>query len=114
MRETEPEAIVHQVTALANARFGRSLDRTFAHTNRLRPEGTDALLAAAREAGVRGFIAQSFAGYRYAREGGWVKTEGDPLDAHPPANTQQTTAVMSHLDRAVTDAGGIALRYGGF
>ena len=114
VRETEPEAIVHQATALANPRFGRSLDRTFAHTNRLRPEGTDAMLAAAREAGVRRFIAQSFAGYRYAREGGWVKTEGDPLDAHPPANTQQTTAAISHLDRAVTDAGGIALRYGGF
>ena len=114
VRETEPEAIVHQATALANARFGRSLDRTFAHTNRLRTEGTDALLAAAREAGVPRFVAQSFASYRYAREGGWVKTEDDPLDPHPPANTQQTNAAMSHLDRAVIDAGGIALRYGGF
>jgi 2-alkyl-3-oxoalkanoate reductase len=112
--EREPEAIVHQATALANARFGRSLDRTFAQTNRLRTEGTDALLAAAREAGVRRFVAQSFASYRYAREGGPVKTEDDPLDPTPPPNTQQTNAAMSHLDRAVTDAGGIALRYGGF
>jgi nucleoside-diphosphate-sugar epimerase len=114
VRETEPEAIVHQASALANVRFGRSLDRTFAHTNRLRTEGTDALLAAAREAGVRRFVAQSFASYRYAREGGWVKTEDDPLDPDPPANTQQTNAAMSHLDRAVIDAGGTALRYGGF
>src|SRR5215218_8235147 len=59
--ESVPEAIMHQATALANVRFGRSLDRTFAATNRLRIEGTDALLAAAREAGVRRFVGQSFA-----------------------------------------------------
>jgi 2-alkyl-3-oxoalkanoate reductase len=112
--ETEPEAIIHQATALANARFGRSLDRTFAPTNRLRTEGTDALLAAAREAGVRRFVAQSFASYRYAREGGPVKTENDPLDPRPPASARETNAAMRYLDQAVTDAGGLALRYGGF
>ncbi len=112
--DTGPEAIVHQVSALANVRFGRSLDRSFAPTNRLRTEGTDALLAAAREAGVRRFVAQSFASYRYAREGGPVKTESDPLDPSPPAMARQTNAAMRYLDQAVTDAGGIALRYGGF
>ena len=112
--ETEPEAIVHQATALAGVRFGRSLDRPFGPTNRLRTEGTDALLAAAREAGVRRFVAQSFASYRYAREGGPVKTEDDPLDPTPPPNTLETNAAMRHLDEAVTAAGGIALRYGGF
>jgi nucleoside-diphosphate-sugar epimerase len=112
--ETRPEAIVHQATALSNARWGRGLDRAFGMTNRLRTEGTDALLAAAREAGVRRFVAQSFAPYRYAREGGPVKTEDDPLDPRLPAKSGETFAAMSHLDRAVTDAGGIALRYGGF
>jgi 2-alkyl-3-oxoalkanoate reductase len=111
---SEPEAIVHQATALANLRFGRNLDRTFAQTNRLRSEGTDALLAAAREAGVQRFVAQSFASYRYAREGGPIKTEDDPLDPNPPANTEQAHAAMRHLEQAVTQAGGIALRYGGF
>ena len=114
VRQTKPEAIVHQATALANARFGRNLDRTFAPTNRLRTEGTDALLGAAREAGVRRFVAQSFANYRYAREGGPVKTENDPLDPAPPATTRETSAAMRYLDQAVTEAGGIALRYGGF
>jgi 2-alkyl-3-oxoalkanoate reductase len=109
-----PEAIVHQATALTGARFGRSLDRTFGPTNRLRTEGTDALLAAAREAGVRRFVAQSFASYRYAREGGPVKTEDDRLDPSPPASARETNAAMAYLDRAVTDAGGVALRYGGF
>jgi 2-alkyl-3-oxoalkanoate reductase len=112
--ETEPEAIVHQATALADARFGRNLDRTFAQTNRLRTEGTDALLAAADEAGVHRFVAQSFASYRYVREGGPVKTEDDPLDPAPPPNTLQSHAAMRHLDRAVTDGGGIVLRYGAF
>jgi 2-alkyl-3-oxoalkanoate reductase len=112
--EARPEAIVHQATALAGVRFGRSLDRSFGPTNRLRTEGTDALLAAAREAGVRRFVAQSFASYRYAREGGPVKTEDDPLDPDPPAMARETNAAMRHLDEAVTNAGGIALRYGGF
>ena len=95
-------------------RFGRSLDRSFGPTNRLRTEGTDALLAAARAAGVHRFVAQSFASYRYARVGGPVKTEDDPLDPDPPAMARETNAAMRHLDEAVTDAGGIALRYGGF
>jgi nucleoside-diphosphate-sugar epimerase len=112
--ETRPEAIVHQATALADVRFSRSLDRSFTPTNRLRTEGTDALLAAAREAGVPRFVAQSFASARYAREGGPVKTEDDPLDPTPVRATRETNAAMRYLDRAVTDAGGIALRYGGF
>jgi 2-alkyl-3-oxoalkanoate reductase len=114
VREAAPEAIVHQATALTDVRFSRNLDRTFAQTNRLRTEGTDALLAAAHEAGVRRFLAQSYASLRYAREGGMVKTEEDPLDPTPVPTTRETNAAMRYLDEAVTDAGGVALRYGGF
>jgi nucleoside-diphosphate-sugar epimerase len=112
--EIQPDAIVHQATALSGAKFGRSLDRTFAATNRLRTEGTDALIAAAWDADVQRFVGQSFAPYRYAREGGPVKTEDDPLDPAPPKNTGETFAAMAHVDTAVTDFGGVALRYGGF
>jgi nucleoside-diphosphate-sugar epimerase len=112
--EAEPEAIVHQATALANLRFSRNFDRTFAQTNRLRTEGTDALLAAAREAGVNRFVAQSFASFRNARVGGPVKTEDDPLDPAPVATTRESNAAMRYLEEAVTNAGGIALRYGIF
>jgi 2-alkyl-3-oxoalkanoate reductase len=112
--ENEPEAIVHQATALANAKFGRNFDKVFARTNQLRTKGTDALLAAAREAGVRRFVAQSFASYRYAREGGPVKTERDPLDPTPPATARQSFAAVAYLEQAVIGAGGIALRYGVF
>jgi nucleoside-diphosphate-sugar epimerase len=111
---SKPDAIVHEATALADGGFSRKLDKTFAQTNRLRTQGADALLAAAREAGVHRFVAQSFAPYRYAREGGMVRTEGDPLDANPPAGAQETNAAMAYLDQTVTDAGGMALRYGGF
>ena len=104
----------HQATALADLRDFKHFDRSFAQTNRLRTEGTDALLAAAREAGVRRFVAQSFASSRYARVGGPVKTEDDPLDPHPVPAMRETDAAMRHLDRAVTEFGGIALRYGGF
>ena len=112
--EAEPDAIVHQATALANVKFGRNLDRTFAKTNRLRTDGTDALLAAAREAGVARFVGQSFAPYLYAREGGSIKTEDDPVEPTPPPNTQETFGAIAHLERAVTGFGGVVLRYGGF
>jgi nucleoside-diphosphate-sugar epimerase len=109
-----PDAIVHEATALADLRDFKHFDRSFAQTNRLRTEGTDALLAAAREAGVRRFIAQSFASTLYARTGGPVKTEDDPLDSNPVAAMRETVAAMRHLDETVTSAGGIVLRYGGF
>jgi nucleoside-diphosphate-sugar epimerase len=111
---SEPEAIVHEATALADIRFSRNFDRVFADTNRLRTEGTDALLAAANEAGVRRFVAQSYASARYAREGGMVKSEDDPLDPSPPQSAGESQAAMRHVDEAVTRAGGVALRYGAF
>src|SRR3954462_8713866 len=112
--EASPDAIVHEVTALADAKFTRNFDRTFAQTNRLRTEGTDALLAAAREAGVHRFVAQSFASYRHARDGGPVKTEDEPPNLDPPASMRESIAAMRHLEEAVTEAGGIVLRYGVF
>jgi 2-alkyl-3-oxoalkanoate reductase len=113
--ESEPEAIVHEATALANAKFSRNFDKTGARTNELRTKGTDALLAAAPEAGVRRFVAQSVAAFgRYARQGGPIKTEDDPVEQTPPANTQQSAAALNHLEQVVTEFGGIALRYGVF
>jgi nucleoside-diphosphate-sugar epimerase len=109
-----PDAIVHQATALTGLSDLKHFDRSFAQTNRLRIEGTDNLLAAAREAGVSKFVAQSNANHRYAREGGPVKSEDDPLDSDPPAAARESLAALEHLDRAVTGAGGIALRYGIF
>jgi nucleoside-diphosphate-sugar epimerase len=113
----EPEAIIHQLTALSGDLDLRNLDRTFVETNRLRTEGTDHLLSAARAAGVRRFLAQSFAGWPYARAGAPVKDEEAPLDDDPPASARETIAAIRHLERAVSEADcteGIVLRYGGF
>lgn len=109
-----PDAIVHQATALAGLSDFRHFDRSFAPTNRLRVEGTAALLAAAREAGVRRFVAQSYTSWPYARDGGAIKTEEDPLDSTPVATMRETLAAIRHLERTVVSAGGLALRYGGF
>jgi nucleoside-diphosphate-sugar epimerase len=108
-----PDAIVHEASALTGQSDMRDFDATFAATNRLRTEGTDALLAAAGETGVGVFAAQSFAGWPYAREGGPVKTEEDPLDPTPVSRMRETLAAIRHLERATVAAGGAALRYGG-
>jgi nucleoside-diphosphate-sugar epimerase len=112
--EARPDAIVYQATALAGQSFSRNMDRGFAGTNELRTKGTDILLAAAAEGGVPKFIAQSFAPFRYAHAGGPVKDESDPLLSDPPPSARLMFDAMAHIDQAVTAAGGIALRYGGF
>lgn len=112
--DAKPDAIIHQATALTGLSDFRHFDRSFHQTNLLRTKGTDALLAAAREAGVGRIIVQSFASYRYAREGGSVKTEDDRLDRSPVPSMRETEDAMAYLDEVVTQAGGIALRYGGF
>ena len=115
--EAEPEVIVHQLTALSGKLDLRHFEREFALTNRLRSEGTDHLLAAARAVGTRRFVAQSFAGWPYARAGGPIKSEEDPLDPDPPAAFRTTLAGIRHLEAAVAGADwieGLALRYGGF
>jgi 2-alkyl-3-oxoalkanoate reductase len=111
----QPEVVVHQLTAITD--FKRNIDAAFSPTNRLRTEGTDNLIAAAQEAGARLFVAQSFAAWVYAREGGPVKAEDDPLDADPPKSVRATSAAIRHVEDAVTGAAGldgIVLRYGGF
>lgn len=112
-----PEVVVHQATALSGSLDLRKVDESFAPTNRLRTEGTDNLLSAAAKAGTRRFVAQSYAGWPYAREGGPVKTEDDPLDTAPAAGSERTLGAIMHLEDAVTAASGLdglVLRYGGF
>jgi nucleoside-diphosphate-sugar epimerase len=118
----EPEVIVHELTALSgplSARDmrhpGRSAMATM--TNRLRTEATDHLLAAGRAVGARRFVAQSFTAFRWARMGGSVLTEADPVDDHPPAALRAPLVGILHVERAVTAiewGEGLVLRYGGF
>jgi nucleoside-diphosphate-sugar epimerase len=107
-----PDAIVHEMTALSVAYAGkpnmRRADRFFATTNRLRSEGVDHLLAAAEATGVSCFVAQGHASMNGLREGGWVKTEEDPLEVI------EGTKAINHLEDVVVKVGGAVLRYGGF
>jgi nucleoside-diphosphate-sugar epimerase len=115
--ESNPEVIVHELTGLSGELDLRHFDRTFELTNRLRTEATDHLLAAGRAVGARRFVAQSFAGWPYARVGGPVKSEDDPLDPDPVPDMRRTFAAIRYLEDAVTAADwteGIVLRYGGF
>ena len=113
-----PDVIVHQLTAISMAHAGRPdikhPDRWFALTNRLRTEGTDHLLAAAEATGVRHVVAQSHASWNGIREGGWVKTEEDPLDLMAGTPAHGGMLALRHLEDAVLRAGGAALRYGAF
>jgi nucleoside-diphosphate-sugar epimerase len=115
--EAAPEAVVHQLTALSGELDMRHIDRALAATNRLRTEGTDHLLAAAREAGATRFVAQSFTGWPFARTGGPVKDESDPLDPDPPEALRAGLDAIRHVEAAVTGidwGAGLVLRYGGF
>jgi 2-alkyl-3-oxoalkanoate reductase len=112
----EPEAIIHQMTALSGRPDMRHFDRWFARTNELRTKGTEHLLAAANSAGVKRVVAQSYTGWNNARTGALVKTEDDPLDPEPAKAQTETLAAIRFLEEAVLAAPleGIVLRYGNF
>jgi nucleoside-diphosphate-sugar epimerase len=117
VRRAEAEVIIHQLTALSSAGNFRKLDQEFALTNRFRTEVTDTLLAAARTIGTRRFIAQSYCGWPYAKKGGPVKTEEDPLDPKPPESFTKTLAAIRSLEDKMRNTAfleGVTLRYGNF
>jgi nucleoside-diphosphate-sugar epimerase len=114
--DAAPDVVVHQMTSLGTTKDFRRFDQEFAVTNELRTRGTDYLLEAARLAGTRRFVAQSFTGFTNEYSGTPVKTEDDPLNPDPPASARQTLAAIRHVDETVPDAvpEGIVLRYGLF
>jgi nucleoside-diphosphate-sugar epimerase len=113
-----PDVVVHQMTAISVAHAGKPdikhPDRWFAKTNRLRKEGTEHLLAAAGASGVPHFVVQGYASWNGVPEGGWVKTEEDPLNSMAGTPAQAGLEILRNAERAVLDFGGVALRYGAF
>lgn len=111
------DVVIHQLTALGGMTSFKNFDEEFALTNRLRTDGVDYLLDAARRTGAKRFIVQSYTGWPNARTGGPVKTEEDPLDDHPAKNSRRSLEAIKYLERVVTgadDIEGVVLRYGGF
>jgi nucleoside-diphosphate-sugar epimerase len=114
---TEPEVVVHQMTALKGGINFKKFDESFATTNRLRREGTDNLLAAAQATGVRRIVVQGYAGWNLQHGGSATKTENDPLEPDPLPASVQTMAALRYLESRVTEAEGIegvVLRYASF
>ena len=114
--KAEPEVMIHELTSIPAALDMRHFDRDFAQTNELRTRGTDNLLAAGQAVGVEKFIAQSFFA-AYARTGGPVKDEEDPLEPAPLKKMRGVVEAIRHVEQAVLGASwteGIVLRYGGF
>jgi nucleoside-diphosphate-sugar epimerase len=110
----KPDVIVHEMTSLRAANDLRRGDRAFALTNRLRTQGLENLLAAARQAGTARLVAHSFCGWPYERAGGTVKTEDDPLDRAPPGAVRRTLEAIRYLENTGTGSSeieGIVLRY---
>ena len=118
VRVAEPEVVVHELTALdGGLRNPRKMAAAFAPTNRLRTEGTDNLLAAARAAGARKLVVQSFGGWPYARVGGPAKSEDAPFDPDPPAALRPILDAVRRLEDTALgahDLEPVVLRYGGF
>jgi nucleoside-diphosphate-sugar epimerase len=112
-----PDVIVNEMTAISMRHAGKPdikhFDEWFAPTVRLRTEGTDHLIAAAEATGVPQFVSQSYADWNGLREGGWVKTEDDPLDLLEGTPAEPAMRALLHLEEAVLGYGGAVLRYGG-
>jgi 2-alkyl-3-oxoalkanoate reductase len=109
-----PDAIIHQMTALSGKPNLRRFDRWFATTNQLRTKGTDILLSAAREIGVKRFLAQSYTGWSNPPTGDPVKTETDGLDPHPLKMQRESLAAIRYVEETVPGAApaGLVMRYG--
>jgi 2-alkyl-3-oxoalkanoate reductase len=115
VKAAAPDVIVHEMTSLSALRSFRKFDSQFAVTNELRTKGTDYLLEAATEAGVRRVVAQGFTGWPNQRSGGPVKNEDDPLEGGVP-DTERSLAAIRYVEERVPAAvaEGLVLRYGGF
>ena len=107
-----PEAVIHALTALPEKFEPRS--DYLRETNRVRTEGTRNLLAAARAAGARRFVAESVC-FFYRPEGDWVKDEEAPLNDAASGRQGEAIAAIVAMERQVLEAEameGLVLRLG--
>jgi nucleoside-diphosphate-sugar epimerase len=106
--ESEAEVVIHQLTA-----FGTRDGDPYAETIRVRIEGTRSLIAAARAARVRRFIAQSIS-FMCSPSGSGLTDEETPLYLDAPPAVRALAEAIASLERQTLDASGTVLRYGWF
>lgn len=106
-----PHVVIHQLTDLPSAPGTPSYEAGLERNARLRIDGTRNLVAAAKEAGVKRFIAQSIA-FVYA-PGQGARLESDPLDLAATGVRKRTVEGVAALEQAtLAMPEGIVLRYG--
>lgn len=113
-----PDVVVHQMTAISMQHAGKPdlkhPDRWFTMTNRLRSEGTDNLLRAARAAGVGHVVAQGYASWNGDPAGGPAQSEDEPLNLMPGTRSHAGLRILHDIEEKVLAIGGAVLRYGSF
>jgi len=108
-----PDVLIHQLTDLSGGFEPERRLETLTRNARLRTEGTQNLVLAARAAAVRRFIAQSIV-WMYAA-GPEPHREEDPLDLAAEGTRAVTVQGVVALERAVLESPpveGVVLRYG--
>lgn len=115
LRAAEPEAVVHELTALPRRFDPKRITQDLELNDRVRSEGTRLLVDAAQAVGARRIVAQSIA-FAYAPgPAGTLRREQDPiLGEQAPKTFRRTALALGDLERAVLGADGIVLRYGYF
>jgi 2-alkyl-3-oxoalkanoate reductase len=114
MAMAEPEVVMHQLTVLPDDLAARDAAEMFARNDRMRNEGTRALVDAAAAAGAKRVVAQSIA-FAYEPSGDWVKDESAPLFLDAPSPWGRSVGAAAELERQVLEArgmDGLVLRYG--
>ena len=108
-----PDVVIHQLTDLPSAPGTPGYQAAQEANRRLRIEGTQNLMQAAKRAGVRRAVAQSIA-FIYA-PGDGARSEDDPLDLAAEGVRQNTVQGIVALEREVLQTAGtegVVLRYG--
>jgi nucleoside-diphosphate-sugar epimerase len=117
VRDAAPSHVVHVLTALPPA--GPLRPRDLRATNLVRTRGTANLLRAAREAGARRVVGESFLGVYGAADFDRPRGEDEPLPPPGPGATRETVLALRSMEEQLLDARAsgletVALRFGLF
>lgn len=114
LKRVRPQVVIDELTSLPQAFDPRKAKRAYAANDRIRREGSGALIAAAEATGVSRYIVQSVA-FIYRPSDGGLRSEQDPLWTDAPAPFDASVGVLQRNEQRVTGSEameGTALRYG--